>query len=81
MLRVGRAGGAGRHSGRTLFRHNRGTDVIEAGNIRFGLEKRVAGQDGGMAIHVLGDIASQEVELLAFDCFSSSSRPASFPPC
>jgi hypothetical protein len=57
------------HKRRTV-RHNRGTDVIEAGNIRFGLEMRVAGQgDGGMAIHVLGDIAGQEVELLAFDCF------------
>jgi len=55
---------------RRTVRHNRGTDVIEAGNIRFGLEIRVAGQgDGGMAIHVLGDIAGQEVELLAFDCF------------
>jgi len=31
---------------------------------------RVAGQgDGGIAIHVLGDIAGQEIELLAFDCF------------
>ena len=55
---------------RRTVRHNRGTDVIEAGNIRFGLEMRVAGQgDGGLAIHVLGDIAGQEVELLAFDCF------------
>ena len=25
--------------------------------------------DGGLAIHVLGDIAGQEIELLAFDCF------------
>ena len=57
------------HQRRTV-RHNRGTDVIEAGNIRFGLEMRVAGQgDGGLAIHVLGDVAGQEVELLAFDCF------------
>ena len=54
---------------RRTVRHNRGTDVIEAGNIRFGLEMRVAGQDGGLAIHVLGDIAGQEVDLLAFDCF------------
>ncbi len=55
---------------RRTVRHNRGTDVIEAGNIRFGLEMRVAGQgDGGLAVHVLGDIAGQEVELLAFDCF------------
>jgi hypothetical protein len=57
------------HKRRTV-RHNRGTDVIEAGNIRFGLEMRTAGQgDGGIAIHVLGDIAGQEIELLAFDCF------------
>jgi len=57
-------------SKRRTVRHNRGTDVIEAGNIRFGLEMRVAGQgDGGIAIHVLGDIAGQEIELLAFDCF------------
>ena len=57
------------HKRRTV-KHNRGTDIIEAGNIRFGLELRTAGGgDGGMAIHVLGDIAGQEIELLAFDCF------------
>jgi hypothetical protein len=57
-------------SKRRTVRHNRGTEIIEAGNIRFGLEMRVAGQgDGGIAIHVLGDIAGQEIELLAFDCF------------
>jgi hypothetical protein len=54
---------------RDTVRHNRGTEVIEAGNIRFGLEMRAVGQDGGIAVHVLGDIAGQEVELLAFDCF------------
>jgi hypothetical protein len=54
---------------RNTVRHNRGTAVIEAGNIRFGLEMRTVGSDGGIAIHVLGDIAGQEVELLAFDCF------------
>jgi len=54
---------------RNTVRHNRGTEVIEAGNIRFGLEMRTVGQDGGIAIHVLGDVAKQEVELLAFDCF------------
>ena len=55
---------------RRTVRHNRGTDIIEAGNIRFGLEMRTAGGgDGGIAVHVLGDIAGQEVELLAFDCF------------
>src|SRR5262249_19059239 len=54
---------------RNTVRHNRGTEVIEAGNIRLGLEMRTVGPDGGMGIHVLGDIAGQEVELLAFDCF------------
>jgi hypothetical protein len=55
---------------RRTVRHNRGTDIIEAGNIRFGLEMRTAGGgDGGIAIHVLGDVAGQEIELLAFDCF------------
>jgi hypothetical protein len=49
--------------------HNRGTEVIEAGNIRFGLELRRVGQDEGMAIHVLSEVAGQEIELLAFDCF------------
>jgi hypothetical protein len=54
---------------RNTVTHNRGTQVVEAGNIRFGLEMRTVGQDGGMAIHVLGDVAGQEIELLAFDCF------------
>ena len=55
---------------RRTVTHNRGTDIIEAGNIRFGLELRdLGGRDGGMAIHVLGDVAGQEIELLAFDCF------------
>jgi hypothetical protein len=49
-------------------------DKIEAGNIRFGLEYRHQGANPankplGMAIHVLSDVAGQEVELLAFDCF------------
>jgi len=48
-------------------------DMIEAGNIRFGLEYRVIPQvnDEGMAIHVVSDVAGQEVELLAFDCFKN----------
>jgi hypothetical protein len=54
---------------RNTVRHNRGTEIIEAGNIRFGLEMRTVGPDGGIAIHVLSDVAGQEVELLAFDCF------------
>lgn len=56
-------------SGRRNVTHNRGTEVIEAGNIRFGLEMRTVGEDGGLAIHVLGDVAGEEIELMAVDCF------------
>lgn len=63
--------------GRNTVKHNRGTDIFEAGNIRFGLEMRKqVGGDGGLAIHVLSDLAgtpgrtyTEETELLAFDCF------------
>ena len=46
-------------------------DKIEVGNLKFGLEYRHLPNinDEGMAIHVLSDVAGQEVELLAFDCF------------
>ena len=46
-------------------------DKIEVGNLKFGLEYRHLPNinDEGMAIHVLADVAGQEVELLAFDCF------------
>ena len=62
---------------RNTVKHNRGTDVFEAGNIRFGLENRKLGSgDGGVAIHVLSELAgntgrvfTEETELLAFDCF------------
>ncbi len=49
-------------------------DKIELGNIKFGLEYRKLPQinDEGMAIHVLSDIAGQEIELLAFDCFQGA---------
>jgi hypothetical protein len=45
--------------------------VIEAGNLKFGLEFRELPNinDRGLAIHVLSDVAGQEIELLAFDCF------------
>ena len=63
--------------GRLTVKHNRGTDIFEAGNIRFGLELRdLANGDGGLAIHVLsdlvgttGDAYAEETEILAFDCF------------
>ncbi len=62
---------------RNTVKHNRGTHVFEAGNIRFGLEmRRQAGGDGGLAVHVLTDIGGstgrsyvEETEILAFDCF------------
>jgi hypothetical protein len=42
---------------RNTVKHNRGTHIFEAGNIRFGLEmRRQAGGDGGLAVHVLADI-------------------------
>jgi hypothetical protein len=54
---------------RHYTRHARGEPVIEAGNIRFGLEMRTVGPDGGPAIHLMADVADQEIELIAFDCF------------
>ena len=57
---------------RSTVTHNRGDKIIEAGNIRFGLEYRSLGNDGGMAIHVLGDVSGEEIELLAFDCFRNA---------
>jgi hypothetical protein len=62
---------------RNTVKHNRGTHIFEAGNIRFGLEmRRQAGGEGGLAVHVLADIGGskgrayvEETEILAFDCF------------
>ena len=56
-------------SERNTVTDKRGDAVVEAGVIRFGLEFRSLANDGGQAIHVLGDVAGQEIELLAFDCF------------
>ena len=63
--------------GRNTVKHNRGTDHFEATSFRFGLEvRKQAGGDGGLAIHVLADLAgtvgrayAEETEILAFDCF------------
>ncbi|HVZ09943.1 DUF7700 domain-containing protein [Rhodopila sp.] len=62
---------------RNTVKHNRGTHIFECGSIRFGLEmRRLPMGDGGLAIHVLGDVGGatrksyvEETELLAFDCF------------
>ena len=62
---------------RNVVKHNRGTEIFEAGIIRFGLEmRRLPVGDGGLAIHVLADIGGvpgksfvEETEMIAFDCF------------
>src|SRR2546428_14027244 len=62
---------------RNTVKHNRGTHIFEAGNIRFGLEmRRLPMGDGGLAIHVLADIGgepgkaeNEENEVLPFDHF------------
>ena len=62
---------------RNTVKHNRGTDMFEAGNIRFGLEmRRLPMGDGGLAIHVLADIGGtpgkptpKKPSFLAFDQF------------
>ena len=64
-------------SKRNTVKHNRGTDIFEAGNIRFGLEmRRLPVGDGGLAVHVLADLAGsseksyvEETEIMAFDIF------------
>ena len=64
-------------SKRNVVKHNRGTDIFEAGNIRFGLEmRRLPVGDGGLAIHVLSDLGGtseksyvEETELMSFDLF------------
>ncbi len=69
-------------SKRNTVKHNRGTELFEAGNIRFGLEmRRLKNGDGGLAIHVLGDVGGskgksyvEETELLAFDCFWNNAH-------
>jgi hypothetical protein len=62
---------------RNTVKHNRGTHMFEAGNIRFGLEmRRLPVGDGGLALHVLADVGGstqskyvEETEILAFDFF------------
>ena len=51
---------------RVTVKHNRGDVVFEAGPVRIGVEDRIP----GIAVHVLGDVQGEEMELLAFDCFT-----------
>ena len=64
------------HNGSAELAEIPGSEVIEVGNIRFGLEFRELPQieARGMAIHVLSDVAGQEIELLAFDCFDRNAH-------
>ena len=64
------------HNGSAELAEIPGTDVVEVGNIRFGLEFRELPRlkARGMAIHVLSDVAGQEIELLAFDCFDRNAH-------
>ena len=57
---------------RSTVRHDRGDVIIEAGSVKFGVEFRELASDRGVAIHVLGDAAGEEVELLTFDCFENA---------
>ena len=57
---------------RAIVVHNRGDEVFEVGNVKFGLEFRELKADRGLAIHVLSDVAGQEIEILAFDCFENN---------
>jgi len=63
----------GRRTVTHMFERQLEKDLFEAGNIRFGLEYRLLPQinSEGMAIHVMSDVAGQNVELLAFDCFDN----------
>lgn len=64
-------------SERNTVKHNRGTHIYEAGNVKFGLEmRRLPVGDGGLAVHLLADIGGstdktyvEETEIMAFDCF------------
>ena len=56
-------------SGRRTVMHDRGDVIVEAGPVRFGVEYRYLSNDEGVAIHVLGDVNGEEIELLTFDCF------------
>ena len=57
--------------GRNTVVHSRGDLVVDAGPIRIGLEFRELSGDRGVAMHVLGDVGGEEVEMLAFDCFEN----------
>jgi hypothetical protein len=56
-----------------MFERMHEQDWYRVGNICIGLEYRILPQlnSEGLAIHVLSNIAGQEVELLAFDCFDN----------
>ena len=58
--------------GRRTVMHNRGDAIVDAGAVRFGIEFRELASDRGVAIHVMGDVGDEELELLTFDCFEKA---------
>jgi hypothetical protein len=56
---------------RSTVKHDRGDVIVDAGPVRFGVEFRELTSDRGVAIHVLGDVGDEEVEMLTFDCFEN----------
>ena len=58
--------------GRITVKHDRGDVIVEGGPVRFGIEFRELASDRGIAIHVMGDVGDEEMELLTFDCFEKA---------
>ena len=58
--------------GRNTVIHDRGDAIVEAHPVRFGIEFRELANDRGIAIHVMGDVGDDEIELLTFDCFENA---------
>lgn len=43
--------------------------VLHVGGIELRIQNRIAGEDGGPAVLVYGDVDGKSVQLLRFDCF------------
>lgn len=43
--------------------------TIELGGLKFVIENRIAGKDGGPALRIFGDVDGESVQVLRFDCF------------
>ena len=47
-------------------------DSVQNGRFKFTLNYRTQGGDRGLSIRILGDVKSEERELLRFDCFENA---------